>query len=51
MVFITNEAERPTQVIKFSLKEELSIVIIIIVLVVDLIHKEPNEARYYFLLE
>ena len=37
LVFITNDVERPTQVIKFSIKEELTIVIIMIILTIDLI--------------
>jgi hypothetical protein len=51
LVFISNDVERPTQVIKFSMKEELTIVIIMIILTVDLIIKDKNENRFYFLLE
>jgi hypothetical protein len=51
LVFITNDVERPTQVIKFTLKEELTVVIIMIILTVDLIIGEKNENRFYFLLE
>ncbi len=51
LVFITNDAERPTQVIKFTTKEELSVVIIMIILTLDLMLGERNDNRFYFLLE
>ncbi len=51
LVFITNDVERPTQVIKFTLKEEITVVIVMIILTVDLIVSEPSENRFYFLLE
>jgi hypothetical protein len=51
LVFITNDSERPTQVIKFTLKEELTIVIVMIVLIIDLQIAEKDENRFYFLLE
>lgn len=51
LVFITNEADRPAQKIHFTSKEELSIIIVMIVLTVDLITKDANENRFYFLLE
>ena len=34
LVFITNDVERPTQVIKFSLKEQLTVVIMMIILTI-----------------
>jgi len=51
LVFITNDVERPTQVIKFSQKEEITVVIILIILTVDLMLGERNDNRFYFLLE
>lgn len=51
LVFITNEADRPAHKINFTSKEELSIIIVMIVLTVDLITKDSNENRFYFLLE
>jgi hypothetical protein len=51
LVFITNDVERPAQVIKFTIKEELTVVIVMIILTVDLIISDKNENRFYFLLE
>ena len=51
LVFITNDVERPTQNIIFSQKEELTMVIVMIILILDLIIQKPNMIRYYFLLE
>jgi ABC-type iron transport system FetAB ATPase subunit len=51
LVFITNDAERPTQVIKFSQKEELTVVIVIIILTMDLMLGKKNENRFYFLMD
>ena len=51
LVFITNDVERPTQVIKFTPKEEITITIVMIILAVDLIINDKNENRFYFLLE
>lgn len=42
LVFIINDVERPAQNIIFSLKEELTIVIVMIILILDLILREPN---------
>lgn len=36
LVFITNDSERPAQVIKFTQKEELTIVIMMVILSMDL---------------
>lgn len=51
LVFITNDIERPTQVIKLSQSEELTIVIVMIILTVDMVINEKSENRFYFLLE
>ena len=37
IVFITNDVERPTQVIKFSRKQELTVVIVVMILILDLL--------------
>ena len=47
LIFITNDVERPTQQIKFTIKEEFIVVISMIILTVDLIIKDKNEARFY----
>lgn len=51
LVFIANDVERPTQVIKFTLKEELIVVIVMMLLIIDLIIHDKNENRFYFLIE
>ena len=40
LIFITNDVERPTQQIKFTIKEEFIVVISMIILTVDLIIKD-----------
>jgi len=50
LVFIANDAERPTQVIKYTEKEELTIAVVVLALVVDLLIHPDNQGRYHFLV-
>jgi hypothetical protein len=50
LVLIANESER-IQIIKFSLKEEITVTAILLTLVADLALKSSDSNRAYFLYE
>lgn len=50
LVLIANESER-IQIIKFSLKEEITVTVILLTLVADLALKSSDSNRAYFLYE
>lgn len=50
LVFIANDAERPTQLVRFGLKDELNISVLILILTAHAMQNEPTEERFNFLL-
>ena len=49
LVFIVNDIERPTLNLKFTPKQECTVSVLILVLLLTLLTQSPNEDRFYFL--
>jgi len=50
LIMIANESER-LQIIKYSLKEEMTVIIMIILLMADLATKQCEINRFYFMYD
>ena len=50
LIMIANESER-LQIIKYSLKEEMTVTIIIMLLIADLATKQCEINRFYFMYD